>query len=188
MFDYRWHNNLYHGFKRRDNCVIQSRVPRQRQPSVNRAGNTHHSSLRFFLLRWLRHIQLCLSYNNFVMVKGIKLNLKTKDLFSKYNVRLLFLSDEKNPPFKTYVNEIFVFSIALNTAPVIQNLPQTLFISEHLSVASLIYQISVYDPDVTDVLSTTFTVQPSSGALLFETNTTGIQCRPPKINTTKNAL
>lgn len=87
-----------------------------------------------------------------------------------------------------YVNEIFVFSIALNTAPVIQNLPQTLFISEHLSVASLIYQISVYDPDVTDVLSTTFTVQPSSGALLFETNTTGIQCRPPKINTTKNAL
>lgn len=87
-----------------------------------------------------------------------------------------------------YVNEMFVFSIALNTAPVIQNLPQTLFISEHLSVASLIYQISVYDPDVTDVLSTTFTVQPSSGALLFETNTRGIQCRPPKINTTKNAL
>lgn len=100
MFDYRWHNNLYHGFKRRDNCVIQSRVPRQRQPSVNRAGNTHHSSLRFFLLRWLRHIQLCLSYNNIVMVKGIKLNLKTKDLFLKNNVRLLFLSDEKNPLLK----------------------------------------------------------------------------------------
>lgn len=35
------------------------------------------------------------------MVKGIKLNLKTKDLFLKNNVRLLFLSDEKNPPFKT---------------------------------------------------------------------------------------
>lgn len=84
-----------------------------------------------------------------------------------------------------YVNDIFVFFfIDLNTAPVIQNLPQTLLISEHLSVASLIHQISVYDPDVTDILSTTFTVQPSSGALLFETNTTGIHCRSPTIKMT----
>lgn len=84
-----------------------------------------------------------------------------------------------------YVNEIFGFSIDLNTAPVIQNLPHTLFISEHLSVASFIHQISVYDPDVADILSTTFTIQPSSGALLFETNTTGIHCTSPKNKMTK---
>lgn len=101
MFDYRWHNNLYHGFESRDNCVLQSSVPRQRQPSVNRAGNTHHSSLRFFLLRWLRHIQLCLSYNNIVMVKGIKLNLKTKDLFIKEQcTSSLSLRREKSPLLK----------------------------------------------------------------------------------------
>ncbi|XP_078331271.1 uncharacterized protein LOC144625085 [Crassostrea virginica] len=61
----------------------------------------------------------------------------------------------------------------LNTAPVFQNLPHTLTVSEHLSLTSLIYQISIYDPDVSDSLSTTFTVQPSSGSLLFNTNSTG---------------
>lgn len=125
------------------------------------------------------------------MIIGIY--LETKNSFSKNYVRFLFLSDEKNSPLSNdciymYVNEISDFYIDLNTAPVIQNLPQTLFISEHQSVASLIYQIFVYDPDVTDVLSTTFTVQPSSGALLFETNTTGIHCSSPKIKMTKNVF
>ncbi|XP_062590079.1 cadherin-23-like isoform X2 [Saccostrea cucullata] len=65
----------------------------------------------------------------------------------------------------------------LNTAPTFLNLPKTVYVSEHISESSVIYQISAQDLDVSDVLSTTFTIQPPAGTLLLNINATDLTVR-----------